>query len=217
MKSCPIACEVTTMRVGPIVGVLVLSLAVWNRPVQAHPAQAKPIVSEPIYGDYFAPPPASLDALLSMSPVVVEATILETRPADRVQVSEGKTAILVFTIFTLGSLDWIKPSSGQMSAQSLELRLPGGVRDRGAKIVSTVDRRFPAPKVGERYLLFLRPDRGFYVPAANGPESAFKIRDETIVPIGRSPLSRSLDGQSRTAVAASLRGPHRGRVRKGAR
>jgi hypothetical protein len=109
------------------------------------------------------------------------------------------------TVFELGEIDWIKMPAGPIATGPLELILPGGVRHVGSKMVRIVDPAFPAPELGERYLLFLTPGMGGYVPAAHGPQSAFVVLGGQLRAVGQSELSKQLAAVGRAALLAELR------------
>ena len=178
-----------------------------------HPTQAlaqgrssKPIEVVQIHGDNAAPPPATFDQLWQLASMVVEATIIGFRPADRlVEIPGEAPTVTIETAYVLGDVVYLKPLSSGPSPQPLELLLRGGDRDRGNKIVSVVDSESAAPRIGERYVLFLSLQRGVYRFASRSADSALRVQGQGLIPLGHSPLSRELANQTRAALAERVR------------
>lgn len=168
-------------------------------------SQGAPIETGHIHHDYTDAPPASLTALLERSTIVVEATIVASRPASLIFGSGADRVESTLTAFELGQIDWIKAPVGGIPTGPVELILAGGIRHVGSRTVRIVDPAFPLPKPGERLLLFLTPGMGGYVPAAHGPESAFVVLGGQVRAVGQSELSRQLAGAGRAALLAELR------------
>jgi hypothetical protein len=175
-------------------------------------AQDRPVKDEALFLDYGGRPARTIDELLMRSPLVLEATVLATRPADDVQrvrddefphkMDETRS---VRTAYRLGQIEWVKTHAMGAPTGTIEVILPGGVRDVEGQLVNYYDPAFPAPKVGERYLFFLTPGIGGWELAYQGPESAFRIEAGRLVPLGRSELSRSLAGRERRTAIDEIR------------
>lgn len=174
--------------------------------VGAIPAQEPgPVERRVVTADYALPSPESIAILAAASQVILEGTVVSHRPLDVAEIHEGIVSDIVRTAFRLEDIEWIKPPRDAGPA-FVELVLPTGRRQRGDRIVEHVDPTFPTPVVGERYLLFLRETAGGYAPASHGAESAFKVQGDRVVPVGDSPLSRTLAGTTREQLTLSIRG-----------
>ena len=139
--------------------------------------------------------PDSLEALWTASTVVVEATVVDARPANETVLTAGGTepATFVKTVYTFEIVRVIK-ADGNVGPQgtTIEVQRIGGVVDRGAYIEEQADSDFPKFKPQSRYLLFLMGrDVTPYWPAS-GADSAFEVFEQRVVPLGKGRASQLL-------------------------
>jgi len=158
------------------------------------------------FGDFALGPAETLASLSNASSVVLEGTIVATRRADVVEIADGLVHDGIRTAYRLGDISWIKRPTDHPIPDPVEFVLAGGRRQIGDTLFEYVDANFPAPVVGERYFLFLKRTRFGYMPALHGADSAFKVQDNRVVPVGTSQLSQDLAGADTRTLAEAVRG-----------
>ena len=111
----------------------------------------------------------------------------------------------------------MRAGDGRKRPGQIEVIQIGGDRDRGPYIESVQDQAFPRFKPGERYVLFLKPDRdgrGMYVPVTNTADSAFLVDDDgRLQARGRTSLAKQIEKEGRAVLADKLRRLHQERGR----
>jgi hypothetical protein len=154
--------------------------------------------------------PPTLEALWAATPLIVEATIGAAREADLVldKTSPVGPRKLVRSAYRLDVHEVLK-GDAEAGAAPIEVIRIGGDRDRGPYVESVQETGFPPFKPGERYLLFLSPDRdirGAYVPVTNTADSAFLIdEDGRLHARGHTALAKEIEKGGRSALAERLR------------
>lgn len=175
------------------------------------PARTKPVREERIHTSGGAGAPETLEALFAMSPLVVDATVLESRPVDRVLPSAdpANETLIVQTAHALKINEVFRSVRPQPQGRRIEVLQLGGERDRGDYIESVIDETFPPLQKGARYLLFLTPyapSDGMFTLATGTSDSVLRLEnDATIKTNGRSNLARQLERYSHGELINVLR------------
>lgn len=173
----------------------------------------KPVKTIEIHGDGGIGPVGSLDALWSLSPLVVDAVIERSRPADRVMKVPGRPTenqVWVQTAYRLKINEVFRDTLGlTRSGLTLEVLRTGGDRELTDRVESFVDPTFNKFRRGERYVLFLKPSRaadGTFVMATDSHHSAFLLpEDATVRARGSDKASLALEELSREELLNRLR------------
>ena len=186
--------------------ILLVAFAVWTNASLA--GRQLPVDERRTFVDFATAPPASLDELLASATVVVEATIARSYPYDA-PVRRG-FGPQTSTAFALESVTLLKPDVWPTDTP-VALMLRTNERDAGARLLRTVILSEPTLRVGERWILFLKPfERGMggdpLVLASHDRESAFLVWGDAIVPAGHSGLSKRLGAMTRVELVAAIRG-----------
>lgn len=206
MRSKPIYTIVGTILVSGIV-------LVHGTSGTAHADTQKPVKTREMHGDGGPGPAQSLDALWTMSPLIVDAVIKSVRPADQLMRVPGRPSsedqIWVQTAYQLEINEVFRDSLGLLKAsRPIEVLQTGGDRDRGDHVDSVIDPTFTRFRRGERYVLFLKPLRGAegLLVAAAGAHSTFLLADDaTVIPRGEDKVSLELGRHSREDFLNRLR------------
>jgi hypothetical protein len=187
---------------------IVVAIGLMVATAATHAQRELPVEERRTFVMFSTKPPASIDELLASATVVVEATIARPYPHDA-PASRG-FGPQPYTAFALESVDMIKPAVWPGDTP-VAFMLRTTDRNAGDRVLRFVVDSEPAPRVGERWVLFLRPsERGTdsdpLVLAIHDRESAFLIRNDAVVPAGKSELSKTLAGMGRAEFVSQLRG-----------
>ena len=158
--------------------------------------------------------PETLAALWQMSDVVVEAVVVGVRPDDRVvPVPNAAPMTIVKSIYQFQVKSVLKSDDRSGQLPTIDVERMGGTRDRGDYIDEYIDESFPAFRMDERYILFLKPTRHetVYQLATDTADSAVLFDNSHVVPRGKSTLARSFEGFSPDQLVARLKELKRGR------
>lgn len=167
------------------------------------PAEQKPVVRT-IQNRYEPGRFTTIDQLWSRATAVVDGDVVAAMPYEEARPTPPPRVITAFgtkirTIYKRG------PEPGFEVGSTIRLVIQGGTIDRGSHVEEVVDERFPLPVVGGRYILFLintRPtESNFGIISADG---VFRIEGDRIHPVGASPVSIGLRGQTVSGLSALL-------------
>ncbi|MDQ3418990.1 MAG: hypothetical protein M3541_09435 [Acidobacteriota bacterium] len=176
-----------------------------------HAEPQKPVKHRTLHIDGGPGTPSNLEGLWEASPLIVDATIRHSRPADRVLKGTSPEGFsLVQSAHELVLNEVFRDIGGATTAgKRIEVRQIGGNRDRGTYVESVDDDTFPRLRKGERYVFFLRPSPdgdGTYVTATNTADSALLLaEDATVRPRGNSEVARHLQRYNREELLNLLR------------
>lgn len=152
----------------------------------------------------------SLEALWSISDLIVEGVVGNDRPADY-----GTAPVRVNTMFDVHISEVFKGSRTPGTKTVIQVRRSGGRRDEGDKVVNHVQDGYPLFQRGERYILFLTRHEWvppakhtgiYYADATKTSDSAFRIgADLKVAGTGKSGLSQSLRSTPLEILRRNLR------------
>lgn len=157
-------------------------------------AEQKPVHQSTFHVDG-SEAPASVDSLWGMATAVIAGAILEVRDASEPMYPRGSSepATLPQTIYVVEVQNVFKSDDRVKPNATSEVKRLGGVIDRGSFLDDQVDANFSKFKLQKHYVLFLksRDANSRYYPVA-GPDSAFELNANRVVPFGKGTAAQQL-------------------------
>jgi hypothetical protein len=180
-------------------------------------AAQKPVRQVEIHGEGIQPP-ESLEELWDKSAVVVDGRVVDVRPSNQtVTPTASLPAGAAVRPVTLVATDYVIQVHRVLKADDVVttkattviVRRHGGTLDSGDYIAEMVDRHFAKFKPSGRYVLFLKRANAtvastpVYFPVV-GPDSAFELHGNQVLPLGRAGASRQLAKYGADQLVAAL-------------
>jgi hypothetical protein len=180
-------------------------------------AAQKPVRQVEIHGEGIEPP-ESLEELWDKSAVVIDGRVVDVRPSNQpVKPAASLPAGASVRPVTLVSTDYVIQVHRVLKADDVVtskaatviVRRIGGTMDSGDYIAEMVDRRFAKFKAQGRYVLFLKRANAtaasipVYFPVV-GPDSAFELHGNQVLPLGRAGASRQLANYGAEQLVTAL-------------
>ncbi len=140
--------------------------------------------------------PATVDALWGMATTVIAGSVVEVRDASQTVFPLGGAdpATLPQTMYVVDVQRVFKSDGPVVPGARIEIQRVGGAIDRGKFIEDHVDENFAKFKAQKSYVFFLkrRDVKTPYYPVA-GPDSAFELNANRVMPFGKGGASRQLE------------------------
>jgi hypothetical protein len=190
--------------IGIALGVIV-ALAPFQEARQIGQPPPKPVEAHPIRGALHPAAPPTLREAYAKADLVIDGVVTEAVPADLLLRTTPRLEA-VFTAYSLLIIEMYKSDAATTGAGTVRVIREGGIRDRGDHLERQEDPTFPLFEVGNRYIMFLviLPGRdGEYAPMI-GPDSAYRLDQQTLHTQGRSALAKAIGGGGYGALRRAL-------------
>jgi hypothetical protein len=190
--------------IGIALGIIV-ALAPFREARQIVQPAPKPVKSLPIRGALHPAAPPTLREAYAKADLVVDGVVTEAVPADLLLRTIPRLEA-VFTAYSLLIIEMYKSDAATAGAGTVRVIREGGIRDRGNHVERQEDPTFPLFEIGNRYFMFLvsLPGRdGEYAPMM-GPDSAYRLDQQTLHTRGRSVLAKAIGGGGYAALRQAL-------------